>query len=184
MSAAFDPESFDKRDKSEVAEIESIVNRLHRKMQLDEIVQTTTNDLIGFLKVDRVVVYHFYKRWEGRVTFESLSSKAFSILGSTGPDDCFNGDYAQMYLAGRVRAIANIATAEIAPCHRDFLHKLKVKANLVVPIVTGQSTTDQKLWGLLVAHHCRSTREWLTADIEKMQAGALRLAAAPSVQES
>lgn len=192
MSAAFDPKSFDKRDQSEVTEIESIVKRLHRKMQLDKIVQNTTDELLAFLQVNRVVLYHFYQQWEGRVTFESLSNKAFSILGSTGPDECFNGDYAQMYLEGRVRAIADISTADIAPCHRDFLQKIKVRANLVVPIVTGQtgqnttgqSTADQKLWGLLVAHHCQSTREWLTADIEKMQAGALTLAAAPSVQRS
>ncbi|HTL88454.1 MAG TPA: GAF domain-containing protein, partial [Leptolyngbya sp.] len=109
----------------------------------------------------------------------SLSSGEFSILGTTGPDQCFNGEYATMYEAGRVRAIADIEKEPIAQCHRDFLRELKVRANLVVPVLT-----DKGLWGLLVAHHCRSSRPWSDSDVQLLEFAAKALSTAPSIQTS
>jgi GAF domain-containing protein len=162
----------------EADQIKNILQRLNQKMQRDELVQQTTDALRQFLQVDRVVLYHFYKQWEGQVTFESLSNSRYSIFGSTGPDACFNDAYAELYLAGRVRAIADIAVEPIADCHREFLQNLQVQANLVVPILTGHD-----LWGLLVAHHCQAPRSWSAEDIERMQAEALVLATASSIAD-
>ena len=157
--------------------LEKLLHRLSSNLNADKLVQSVTNDVRGKLGVDRVVLYYFYRQWEGRVTFESLSSPSYSILGSTGPDDCFNGEYAQLYLNGRVRAIADIATAQIAECHRDFLEEMQVKANLVVPVLTSKG-----LWGLLVAHHCQSTLDWSQESIKVMEVGARKLAQAKAIQ--
>lgn len=186
MSNSFDPKRSvrsdkSRADKSEVDEIQSILKRLHRSIRMDDKVQQVTDDLRHFLQSDRVVLYYFYKQWEGRVTFESLSNRKYSILGSTGPDDCFNGEYAAMYLEGRVSAITDIRTADIASCHRDFLREINVQANLVAPILTGSN--QQTLWGLLVAHHCQSTKPWTTADIEQITRGATELAQASSIKK-
>lgn len=189
-SADFDSASFDKQrltraDKSEVAELQSILQRLNRTISLDEVVQQTTNNLRDFLQVDRVVLYYFWQAWEGRVAFESLSDEQYSILGSTGPDDCFNGEYARKYLQGRVSAIANIEKAAIAPCHRDFLREMQVQANLVVPIlVAKEESVARSLWGLLVAHNCHSTKYWSATEVEQMQVGANRLANASSIKQT
>jgi GAF domain-containing protein len=176
------PMQFDSNDRSthssEADRIKQILQRLNQKMQRDQQVQDTTDELRRSLQIDRVVLYHFYKQWEGQVTFESLSHSRYSIFGSTGPDACFNAEYAELYLAGRVRAIADIAAEPIADCHRDFLFNLEVKANLVVPILTSHG-----LWGLLVAHHCQGTRSWSVEEIERMQAGALALATASSIND-
>jgi GAF domain-containing protein len=166
-------------DSSADSGLQRILTRLSQTMARDQLVQKTTHDLRQLFQVDRVAIYYFYRQWKGQVTFESLSTQELSILGSTGPDECFNGDYAAMYLAGRVRAIANIETEEIAPCHRDFLRDMGVRANLVVPVLTNKG-----LWGLVVAHHCRSPRLWQTGEIEAMQVGAERLASAPSILDS
>jgi GAF domain-containing protein len=178
-SMQINPKSELNPESSANAGLQRILTHLTQKMERDQLVQEVTHDLRQLFQVDRVVLYYFYRQWKGQVTFESSSAKEFSILGSTGPDDCFNGDYAAMYLAGRVRAIANIETEEIAPCHRDFLRDMSVYANLVVPVLT-----QKGLWGLLVAHHCRSPRIWKPNDITAMQTSAERLATAPSIQES
>jgi GAF domain-containing protein len=175
----FDPKVHVKRAVPEADELGRICQRLHQTMERDELVQSTTNGLRDFLHADRVVIYYFHKQWQGQVTFESLSHPKFSIYGSTGPDQCFNDEYAALYLAGRCRAIDDIETEPIEACHRDFLRYLQVRANLVVPILTAQG-----LWGLLVAHHCQGPRPWLASDIEQMQAGALTLASAPSIKLS
>ncbi len=159
--------------------LQRIVNRLIHKLDGDTLVQQTTDRLRRALAVDRVVLYYFFRKWDGQVTFESLSSQDLSILGSTGPNDCFNGDYAVMYEEGRVRAIADIEIEPIATCHRDFLRDLHVRANLVVPVLT-----EKGLWGLLVAHHCQSPKSWNDSDIHHLQAAAVTLATAPSIQDS
>ena len=161
--------------------LQKVFDRLSATLARDTLVQKTTNYVRGILQVDRVVLYYFYREWEGRVTFESLSASKFSIFGSTGPDQCFNGEYAALYEAGRVRAIANIETEPIETCHRDFLTNMGVRANLVVPVLTN---TNKRLWGLLVAHHCQDTRTWSQLDIETMQKAAATLAASPSIQDS
>lgn len=160
--------------------LQKVFDRLSATLARDTLVQKTTDYLRGTLQVDRVVLYYFYQEWAGRVTFESLSNLQFSIIGSTGPDQCFNGEYAALYQAGRVRAIANIETEPIETCHRDFLKNMGVRANLVVPVLTN---TNQKLWGLLVAHHCQNTRTWSPSDIETMQKAASTLATSPSIQD-
>jgi GAF domain-containing protein len=159
--------------------LEKIFDRLQRDLSRDTLIQTTTDRLRQELDADRLVLYYFYCKWSGRVTFESLSDDKYSILGSSGPDECFNGEYAALYESGRVRAIADIELESIAECHRDFLRELQVKANLVVPVLNTRG-----LWGLLVAHQCRATHLWTSTEIAAMQAGANDLAVAPSIEAS
>jgi GAF domain-containing protein len=147
--------------------LQRLLTHLTVTLERDQLVKKITGDLQQKLRVDRVVLYYFYRQWKGQVTFEALSAPQFSIFGSTGPDECFNDEYAALYLAGRVRAIADIETEPIAECHRNFLRSMQVRANLVVPVLIPQG-----LWGLLVAHHCQSTRPWAASDITAMQQGA------------
>ncbi len=179
MSTQFDPTIYSKKSNEVKDGFQSILQRLNQKMERDKLVQNTTDDLRKILQVDRVLLYHFYTMWEGQVTVESLSDKKFSISGSTGPNQCFGDEYAAMYLEGRVRAIADIETEPIQTCHRDFLRYLQIRANLVVPILTSRG-----LWGLLITHHCTSSRYWSELDIERMKQGALILSSAPSIQEN
>jgi GAF domain-containing protein len=156
--------------------LEKLLQRLTNSLAEDLLVQSVTDNIRNKLQVDRVVLYYFYRQWSGRVTFESLSADHYSILGSTGPDDCFNGEYAALYQDGRVNAIADLETAPIAECHRDFLRGMGVKANLVVPILPVSG-----LWGLLVAHHCQSPVDWSATQITMMQAGANTLARSETI---
>jgi GAF domain-containing protein len=159
--------------------LQTIFDRLSRDLARDTLIQATTDELRKLMNADRIVLYYFYYQWSGRVTFESLSDKKFSILGASGPDGCFNGEYAKLYEHGRIRAIPDIETEPIKPCHRDLLRELQVKANLVVPVLT-----ERGLWGLLAAHHCQSTYNWRPSEISAMLAGAHQLATFPSVRDS
>ena len=159
--------------------LKNVLNRLENTIERDSLIAESTSRLRNTFDVDRVVLYYFYSKWDGQVTFESLSSEEWSILGSSGPDDCFNDGYADLYLQGRVRAIPDIESEPIADCHRDFLRGLKVRANLAAPILT-----DKGLWGLLIAHHCQAPRVWTPSDINVMQVEAKNLALAPSIYDT
>jgi GAF domain-containing protein len=148
-------------------------------LQRDTAVQDITLHLQEKLHADRVALYYFFRRWKGQVVCEALSDPGLTIIGSTGADDCFNGEYAALYEGGRVRAIADTLVEPIHECHRDFLKSIQVRANLVVPILVPKG-----LWGLLVAHHCHGSHDWLPIEIEQMCEGAEALANTPSIQEA
>ncbi|MEE3719362.1 GAF domain-containing protein [Tumidithrix elongata RA019] len=159
--------------------VQAVLNRLTHKLEKDSLVYTSLQELRTLLNVDRVVLYYFYSQWKGQVTFEAIGDPKYSIIGSTGPDECFNAMYAEMYLAGRVKATVDIETEPISECHREFLRNLQVLANLVVPILP-----NGKLWGLLIAHHCQDAHIWEPADIEAMQRHSKYLTNIPSIYES
>ena len=161
------------------AGLRRVAERLAQTLERDALVQTTVESLREQFQVDRVLLYYFYRRWKGQVTFEALSKGTLSVFGSTGADDCFSDEYAALYLSGRVQAIANVETASIHPCHLDFLRDIRVKANLVAPILTFKG-----LWGLLVAHHCQTPRLWSDNDIYAIKQAANSLAATPSICDS
>jgi len=159
--------------------LQFVATRLTQSLERDRLVQETLANTRRALQVDRLALYYFFNEWRGQVTCEALETPELSILGSSGADDCFNDEYAEMYLAGRVRAIADITQANLDPCHQEFLESMQVKANLVVPVLV-----DQRLWGLLVAHHCRHPRSWSDTDVTRLQAAARKLATAPAVRGS
>jgi len=160
-------------------ELSSVLSRITNKLQQDWIVNETLHVLREHLNVDRMVLYYFYTQWKGQVTFEAISEHKYSIIGSTGPDNCFNAEYASLYLAGRVHGIDDIEKAPITDCHRDFLRTMQVRSNLVAPVLT-----KGKLWGLLVAHHCQDIKLWQTADIASICECCERLGAASSIMNS
>jgi GAF domain-containing protein len=164
---------------SESQLLQRILDRMTHTLARDIAIQDITLHLQEQLQADRVALYYFFRQWKGQVVCEALSDPKLTILGSTGADDCFNDEYAALYEGGRVRAIADTHTEPIQACHRDFLHSIQVRANLVVPILVPKG-----LWGLLVAHHCNSPHNWLRAEIEQMREGAKALANTPSIQDA
>ena len=157
--------------------LSSVLNRLTNKLQQDCLVNDSLHELRSLLNIDRVVLYYFYSQWKGQVTFEALSDHKYSIICSTGPDECFNLEYAELYLSGRIKLTDDVETASLTACHRDFLKSMQVRSNLVAPVLP-----HGKLWGLLVAHHCQDVRAWQAADVDLIREYAHDLAAAPSIK--
>ncbi|MFN6167004.1 MAG: GAF domain-containing protein [Pseudanabaena sp.] len=155
----------------------SVLTRITNKLQQDSLVHDALHELRECLDVDRVALYYFYTHWQGQVTFEALSDHKYSIICSTGADECFKRKYADLYIAGRIYWADDIETAPISDCHRDFLRSLQVRSNLVAPVLN-----NGKLWGLLVAHHCQDVKKWEDSDITSMRLYSQGLSAAPSIQ--
>ncbi|EKU99165.1 GAF domain-containing protein [Leptolyngbya sp. PCC 7375] len=165
----------DKQDKSDEG-LRHVVQRFVRNIERDALVIETLDLLRSQLNIDRVALYYFYGQWKGQVTAEALSDSAYSIYGYTGADNCFNDEYAALYLKGRIHGIDNVATAEIAPCHREFLESIQVQANLVAPILV-----SEELWGLISAHNCQDACTWSSEDIARIKSAAQQIATAPSI---
>ncbi|WP_170190078.1 GAF domain-containing protein [Geitlerinema sp. P-1104] len=140
-----------------------VTNKIRNTLDVKTILQTAVEGARRLLQADRVVIYQFQDDWKGRVVVEDVTESWTSVLGDMGADDCFSGEYAHLYREGRVRSINNIETdLDLDKCHANFLKKLDVKANLIVPILIGQNQEGDlpELWGLLIVHQCSSPRHW------------------------
>jgi methyl-accepting chemotaxis protein len=116
------------------------------------------------LKVDRVVIYGFEPDLSGSIVAEAVSSGWQRALADRISDPCIPGKLLEEYKKGRVVPTNDIRTTNYSPAHMQLLHRLQVKANLVVPIVGADN-----LLGLLVAHQCSNTRVWQESEIIFLQ---------------
>ncbi|MGB3557452.1 MAG: GAF domain-containing protein, partial [Geitlerinemataceae cyanobacterium] len=152
-----------------------LIDRIRSTLDLDEILQTAVCGVRQLLNTDRVSIYQFHEDWSGTVVVEDTIEPWSSILGGVAVDDCFSKQYVESYQRGYSKAINDIREANLDCCHVQFLEKLQVQANLIVPIAIksdreatrGEShLSDSHLWGLIIAHECRSPRHWKTAEIQ------------------
>ncbi|MEH2459800.1 EAL domain-containing protein [Nostoc sp.] len=140
--------------------VAAVTQRIRQSLELDEILQTTVDEVRQLFELDRVVIYQFKPDWSGLVAVESLAERCISILGFHVMDTCFKSTHAAYYQQGNTRAIEDIEAAGLSPCHVDLLRSLQIRANLVVPILQ-----QERLWGLLIAHQCRNSRQWQQSEI-------------------
>ncbi len=138
-----------------------IVGNLRRSLSAEDIFQNGVEEVRGFLKCDRVVIYRFNPDFKsGYVTSESLgdhwtSAKGQLIEDPLGPDDI------ERYKNGRVWTLNDIAKRELTDCHCQILKKLQVQANIVAPI-----RRNDELIGLICAHQCSGPRAWDEEEID------------------
>ena len=181
----------------------AIAAKIRQSLDLEEILQTTVDEVRQLLQTDRVLIFRFQADWSGLVTQESVARGWKTILGQDIYDPCFKQTYVRSYREGRVKAIEDIDRANLDKCHRDLLWECQVRANLVVPIVqstealsgeallasspqtkpanragAGIQTKTRTLWGLLIAHHCSGTRQWQQWEVQLLQQLATHVAIA------
>ncbi len=137
--------------------------RIRQSLNLQDILNTTVQEVRQFLQADRVVIYQFDSDWNGTIVVESVEANWTSAIDITIEDNCFQYGYKQKYEQGRVVATDNIQEANLSPCYKEMLAGFQVRANLVVPILEVNG-----LWGLLIAHQCSAPRHWQSFEIDSL----------------
>lgn len=151
----------------------SVVARIRQSLNLEHILNSTVAEVREFLQTDRVLIYCFNRGNSGVMVVEAVIPPWKSIIGKKIPDSCFTNEHIKEYEQGKIQVIENLEKSNFQACHKKLLSQFGVKASLVVPIIVGQ-----KLWGLLIAQHCRFPRQWLPIDIEWLQDLAVQVAIA------
>jgi PAS domain S-box-containing protein len=141
-----------------------ITLKIRETLQIEEILQTSVNEVQKLLQADRVLIFRLWADGSGTVEQEAVLPGWPVVLGKNIVDPCFQQDYVEKYRQGRVSGIPDIEKADILDCHREFLQQFGVKANLVVPILNGDG-----IWGLLIAHQCATPRYWTTSELDLLQ---------------
>lgn len=157
--------------------VTQIAHHIRESLNLEEVLVTTVAEVRQFLGCDRVLIYRLWSDGTGTAITETVLPEWPLILGQSFPEEVFPKEYHQAYSKGKTRAITDIEKSDIEPCLIEFVKQFGVKAKLVVPILQGEN-----LWGLLIAHHCSSPRQWETSEVELMKQLATQVAIA--IQQS
>jgi methyl-accepting chemotaxis protein PixJ len=147
-----------------------ISQSIRASLNEENVLKTTVEEVRRALKTDRVIVYSFDPNWYGTVIAESVLPGYPKALQAKIKDPCFAEGYVESYQAGRVQATDNIYEAGLSACHIQQLEPFAVKANLVAPILK-----DNRLFGLLIAHHCSETRQWQQSESQLFAQIALQV---------
>ncbi len=129
-------------------------NQIRESLDLPTILQTAVCEVRNLFATDRAVIYQFDANWRGEVILEDVVEPWLPTLGEAS-DDCFPTECLEGYRNGRVKAINSVLEAGLDSSHLEFLQRLQVQANIIVPIMV----CDQ-LWGMLIVHQCSHPRVW------------------------
>ena len=135
-------------------------DKIANELGQEDILNTTVIEVRHLLNCDRVLVYSLDENNRGIVIAESVAQQWTKAQGRMIDDPCLAVSYIDEYRHGRVRALNDIQKANVTPCYLEQLEELQVKANLVAPIVS-----EDKLFGLLIAHQCSDIRNWQEQEI-------------------
>ena len=185
--------------------VSAIAQRVRQSLNLTQTLSTAVQEVRQLLATDRTVIYRFDSDETGIVVVESVGDDWRPLLGRKLQETSFGESYVSLYRAGKIQAMADIYTASLSDRHRDFLVSLQVRANLVVPIFIGDESQElateyspetprigspvrsleqsqNRLWGLLVAHQCRAPRAWTDSEVDLL--GRLSVQLAIAIQQS
>lgn len=157
--------------------------RIYQSTELQNILQTTVDEVRQVLKTDRVVIYRLQTDNSGAIVAESIGEAQRSLQQLQQNDLGFQNRWFELYTEKRVRIIEDIYASDLHSEQVELLEWLQVRANLVVPILHNTSTLQplspqlednvseprNRLWGLLIAHHCTGTRDWSRLEIAFLQ---------------
>ncbi|MEG4312723.1 MULTISPECIES: diguanylate cyclase domain-containing protein [unclassified Microcoleus] len=159
-----------------IEKVSEIALKINEFVDLETILQCALHETRVLLQTDRVIIYRFLPHRERVVFAESVGDRWRPIQGQLIHDSCLEATWVDRYSQGETSAISDIHAGDIQACDVELLDRIQVQANLVAPILLdGQQQQSPKLWGLLIAHQCRSPRQWEPLDIEILQQVAMHI---------
>ncbi len=156
-----------------------ITLKIRQSLQLKEILHTTVNEVRRLFQADRALIYQVLPDGTGQAISEAVVAPYPPVLGMAFPEEAFPKEYQTLYAQGRVQAIADVHAPDsgLAECLVKFINQWGIQSKLIVPILhplkpllsVGSTPIRQHLWGLLIVHQCRSSRQWTDFEVDLMQ---------------
>lgn len=150
--------------------LKNITLKMTEAFEAQAVFNIAVTEVRKALQSDRVIIYSFDEVWKGTIIAESVDGNYPQAIGAQILDPCFADRYVEKYKSGRVQATPDIYNAGLTDCHLRQLEPFAVKANLVAPILV-----EGNLLGLLIAHQCRSPRNWQPSEIDFLSQTATQM---------
>ena len=184
-----------------------LTQRIRQTLKLDEVLNTTVNEVRDFLDCDRVIIHSFQRDFKGKVLVESLAPGWTSTLDwEISEPWTIDKQFIWKYESGYLQKISDIYAANLERKYLQLIEIFQVRAILIVPILlkidmenveveeyflpsNSQLNSPNsylpraekpglQLWGFLIAHQCSGAREWQKFEVDLLQQLADQLAIA------
>ena len=152
---------------------QEFIKYLNRSLDRQEILEATVEEAQKILECDRVLVYSLEQKEYGKIIAEAVLPGWNRVLDKTIEDPSWEVKYIEKEGNVRFYAFNDIDRANLPPRYLEQLERLEVKANLVVPI-----SYENKLFGILAAHHCGQPHDWEAEEKEFLTELAARVSLA------
>lgn len=161
--------------------VRAFVNKLEDESTVDALCRMAVGEVRAVCGYGRVMIYRFDEEGHGQVIAEDRDAEYRSYLGQRFPASDVPRQARELYLAHRIRQIADVDYApvpivpgrvpgsetptdlsycglrSVSPVHLEYMRNMGTAASMSISIVVGQ-----KLWGMVSCHH-RAPR---AADLE------------------
>ena len=140
-----------------------IATSTRESLDIQEVFEKAVIGARAILNVERVFLYQFNPDWSGNIVAEAVLPGFPSCMKMAVTDTYFTDSQqgVEQYRQGRVFVINNIYEANLTLCHRELYERLKIRANVIAPIVSGD-----KLLGLMCMQQCSAPRNWQEYEVD------------------
>lgn len=152
-----------------------IALHIRQTLDLQDMLDATVGEVRRLLQAGRVFICRFDDRNKGSVVAESVMPDYSSLMGEQ-IDEAVHAEICNVFDQTPVVSIDNMAHLDDFPCLsflQECVQRYQVKAALGVPIMV-----NDKLYGILVAHHCDTPRPWQPFEKELLERLATQVAIA------
>lgn len=147
--------------------------RIRTSLNLDQILQTTVNEVRQFLQADRVFIGLNNSRCQGGILAESVEPKYPSVLNQKVEDPVVIQEFKRLLKTSGVRIITDIKQSAVSPKMKAHYQQFQTQATLAVPIMLGD-----EFFGGLIANQCSHARHWTSMEIDLLKQMSQQLAIA------
>jgi PAS domain S-box-containing protein len=147
--------------------------RIRQSLNINEILQTTVNEVREFLQADRVFIALNDSRDLFKMIAESVNQQYPSVLNWKKKDETLLQELRTKLLTDRIRVVEDITQTTVSPHLAALYQQFQTKASLAVPIMLGK-----ELFGALIANSCAKPRCWQQIEIDLLQQISEQLAIA------
>ncbi|MBD1920979.1 PAS domain S-box protein [Microcoleus sp. FACHB-831] len=142
----------------------AIALRIRASLDLDEILNTTVNEVRHFLQADRVFIGLMKTEKTAKIVAESVTDSWPSMLGLAITDEAYIQHVIALFSQGNIQVFNDRNQWERYPLEKDYLLYYHIQASLSVSIML-----DEQFYGILVAHQCSGSRDWQQFEIELIE---------------
>ncbi|BDI19873.1 hypothetical protein ANSO36C_56750 [Nostoc cf. commune SO-36] len=137
-----------------------ITLKIRQSLQIEEILQTTVEEVQKILQTDRVLIYQLLPDESATTVIEAVVSGLPAIKEQNITPPYFQAEYLQQhylqqYRQGQILELANLDLLEVEQSYLELMQQFGVKVNLVVPILV-----KEEVRGLLIVHQCDDSHHW------------------------
>ncbi|MDB9375372.1 PAS domain-containing protein [Nodularia sphaerocarpa] len=148
--------------------LKTVRKHLNSCSQLEPLLQNILQEIREFLQIEQALIYCIQPNGRGEVVFESVTTP-FTSLKDTDIQVSIPHRDLEAYQSS-IRDETN--TAAKLSGNINFLNQLEVKSNLVAPILLKENddqdptSSQKKMWGLLIIYDCCHNRQWQKWEID------------------